>query len=222
MIESAEEICGMRVVGKRTKKGSEWWNNEMKDAVEKKKRAFEVWLKCKTAEKYALYKEERKTVKLKVKMEKRKADERWGRKVSEKYETNKKLFCKELKDVHKSGDSVVVKVKDENGNVVGIEQEVKEIWKRYFDSLLNVVDEREANVISIGNGRRMAVLNDMNDKCISEEEVKKAVNEMKEGKAPGLDGCPTECIKNGGASMIKWVVRLFNLCFVSGVVPKEW
>ena len=32
----------------------------------------------------------------------------------------------------------------------------------------------------------------------------------------------TECIKNGGVSMIKWIVRLFNLCFVSGVVPKEW
>ena len=65
-------------------------------------------------------------MKLKVKMEKRKADERWGRKVSEKYETNKKLFWKELKDVRKSGDSIVVKVKDENGNVVGSKQEVKE------------------------------------------------------------------------------------------------
>ena len=93
--------------------------------------------------------------------------------MSEKYETNKKLFWKELKDVRKTGDSVVVKVKDENGNVVGSEQEVKERWKRYFDSLLNVVDEREANVIAIGNGRRMPVLNDMNDKCISEEEVRK-------------------------------------------------
>ena len=32
----------MRVIGKRAKKGSEWWNDEMKDAVEMKKRAFEV------------------------------------------------------------------------------------------------------------------------------------------------------------------------------------
>ena len=30
-------------------------------------------------------------MKLKVKMEKRKADERWGRKVSEKYEVKKEL-----------------------------------------------------------------------------------------------------------------------------------
>ena len=49
VIESAEEICGMHVIGKRAKKGSELWKDEMKDAVEKKKRAYEVWLKCKTA-----------------------------------------------------------------------------------------------------------------------------------------------------------------------------
>ena len=34
-------------------------------------------------------------------------------------------------------------------------------------------------MVAIGNGRRMPVLNDINDKCISEEEVRKAVNEMK-------------------------------------------
>ena len=61
-------------------------------------------------------------------------------------------------------------------------------------------------MIAIGNGRRMPILNDMNEKCNSEKEVRKAVNEMKEGKAPGLDGCPAECIKNCGVSMIKWVV----------------
>ena len=44
---------------------------------------------------------------------------------------------------------------------------------------------------------------------------------MKEGKALGLDGCPTEFIKNGGVSMIKWVVILFNLCFVNGVLLRS-
>ena len=37
VIESTEEICGMRVRGKKAKKGNEWSNDEMKDAVEKKK-----------------------------------------------------------------------------------------------------------------------------------------------------------------------------------------
>jgi len=222
VLESAREVCGMRVVGRKARKGSEWWNDVVKEAVEKKKRAYEVWLNCKTAEKYELYKEERKVVKWKVKMEKRKADERWGKKVSEKYEMNKKLFWKELKDVRKGSESLEVRVKDENGSVLCCEREVKERWKGYFDNLLNVMDEREANVVAIGNGCRMPLLNEVNDESISVEEVNRAVSEMKVGKAPGLDGCPAECIKKGGASMIEWIVRLFNLCFVCGVVPEEW
>ena len=77
VLESAKEVCGMRRVGRKTRKGSEWWNDVVKNAVDKKRRAYEAWLKCKTAEKYELYKEERKIVKLIVKVEKRKADERW-------------------------------------------------------------------------------------------------------------------------------------------------
>ena len=41
----------------------------------------------------------------------------------------------------------------------------------YFE-FTEVVDEREANVVASRNGRRMPVLNDMNDKRISEETEK--------------------------------------------------
>ena len=58
VLETAKEVCGMRRVGRKIRKGSEWWNEVVKDAVERKKRAYEVWLKCKTAEKYESYKVE--------------------------------------------------------------------------------------------------------------------------------------------------------------------
>ena len=45
---------------------------------------------------------------------------------------------------------------------------------------------------------RMPVLRDLNERAISLEEVGKAVNEIKSGKAPGLDGFPVECLKKGG------------------------
>ena len=37
------------------------------------------------------------------------------------------------------------------------------------------------------------MLGALNERAISLEEVRKAVNEMKSGKAPGLDGFPVEC-----------------------------
>ena len=50
-------------------------------------------------------------------------------------------------------------------------------------------------------------------KTISLEEEREAVNEMKSGKAPGLDGFPVECLKKGGMVVLEWLVRLLNLSF---------
>ena len=36
-------------------------------------------------------------------------------------------------------------------------------------------------------------------------EVREAVNEMKSGKAPGLDGFPVECLKKGGMTVLEWL-----------------
>ena len=48
------------------------------------------------------------------------------------------------------------------------------------------------------------------------------MNELKSGKAPGLDGFLVECLKKGGMAVLEWLVRLLNLCFDMGVVPKDW
>jgi len=45
---------------------------------------------------------------------------------------------------------------------------------------------------------------------------------MKTGKAPGLDGVPTECLEKGRVTVVEWLVRRLNLCFVTGIVPIEW
>ena len=39
------------------------------------------------------------------------------------------------------------------------------------------------------------MLGDLNERAISLEEVGEAENEMKSGKAPGLDGFPMECLR---------------------------
>ena len=39
------------------------------------------------------------------------------------------------------------------------------------------------------------MLRDLNERAISLENVGEAVNKMKSGKAPGLDGFPVECLK---------------------------
>ena len=66
------------------------------------------------------------------------------------------------------------------------------------------------------------MLGDLNRRSISLEEVGEAVNDIKSGKAPGLDGFPVECLKKGGMAVLEWLVRLLNLSFDMGVVPTDW
>ena len=50
------------------------------------------------------------------------------------------------------------------------------------------------------------MLGDLNERAISLEEAGEAVNEMRSGKAPGLDGFPVECLKKGGMAVLEWLV----------------
>ena len=48
------------------------------------------------------------------------------------------------------------------------------------------------------------------------------MNKVKDGKAAGSDGVHTEMIKAGGDEVLKWLVRLFNACWINGEVPTDW
>ena len=108
-------------------------------------------------------------------------------------------------------------VKDVNGQILRDGVEVRRRWAEYFEQALNVADVREANINVVGNWQ-MPVLGDLNDRAISLEEVGEAVNEMKSGKAPGLDVYCGMFIKKGGMAVLEWLVRLLNLSFDMGVV----
>ena len=67
----------------------------------------------------------------------------------------------------------------------------------------------------------MPGLGDLNERAISLEKVGEAVNEMKSGKTPGLDGFPVECLNKGGMAVLECLVRLLNLSYHMGVVPMD-
>ena len=110
-------------------------------------------------------------------------------------------------------------VKDVSGQILRNGIEVRRRWAQYFE-VLNVADVWEANINVVGNWR-MPVLEDLNERAILLEEVGGAVNEMRSGKAPGLDGFPVECLKKGGMAVLEWPVRLLNLSFDVVVVPMD-
>ena len=92
-----------------------------------------------------------------------------------------------------------MRVKNENGQILTNEKEIKDRWKSYFEGLLNRRDNARIQIDVVGNLRvnRNEWENTGN---IREDEVRIALNKVKEGKAAGRDGVHAEMIK-------AWVMR---------------
>ena len=58
--------------------------------------------------------------------------------------------------------------------------------------------------------------------AISEEEIRKAIKNLKNGKAAGNDGIRAELIKYGGETVVRELTKLCNSIWTAGRVPEEW
>ncbi|XP_013169614.1 PREDICTED: uncharacterized protein LOC106119245, partial [Papilio xuthus] len=106
-------------------------------------------------------------------------------------------------------------IKDDEGKVLMDDDDIKQRWKEYFEKLMNeeniwsgVLEEVPVNIGMV--------------KEISVEEVKKAVQGMKNGKAVGPDGIPVEVWKLLKADGWVWLTLFFNKLLQEEVIPDEW
>lgn len=89
------------------------------------------------------------------------------------------------------------------------------MWENDFRLLYNNSDTDEADP-SDSQSSQNNVHDSVLSNSISILEVKKAVHTSKREKANGLDGIPSEVLKNDTA------ILLFNTCFEKGTVPTIW
>ena len=133
-----------------------------------------------------------------------------GQDFNRSYEENKKKFWKEVRRVRQGGSRTEETVKDVNGRLLNGNKATKR-WAEYFKELLNVQEDREADIVAVGGGGvQKPVMGEENEREITREEVKRALNETKGGKAPGMDGVRAEMFKEGGVTALEWLVRVFN------------
>ncbi len=82
-------------------------------------------------------------------------------------------------------------VRDQDGKLLTTEEEIRHRWPEHFDNVLKrpdpeapaVVDDRQPNEI------------DVSDECITRQEIKQALKNMKNGKSAGMDSITTELLK---------------------------
>ena len=97
--------------------------------------------------------------------------------------------------MRKGGSRMEETVKDVNGRLLR-GNEARKRWTEYFEELLNVQEDREADIVAVG-GVQVPVMGEENEREITIEEVKMALNETKGGKAPRMNGVRVEMLKEG-------------------------
>ena len=106
--------------------------------------------------KYKRYREKNVEAKRKVEEAKRVSNFRWGQDFNRLYEENKKKFWKEVRRVRKGGSRMEETVKDVNGRLLN-GNEARKRWAEYFEELLNVQENRKADIVAVG-GVQMLIM----------------------------------------------------------------
>ena len=96
-------------------------------------------------EKYKRYREKSVETEQKVEEGKRMSYFKWGQDFDRSYEENKKKFWEE---VRKDGLRTEETVQDVNGRLLR-GNEVRKRWAEYFEELLNVQKDREADIVAV-------------------------------------------------------------------------
>jgi len=95
-------------------------------------------------------------------------------------------------------------------------KERAEIWKVYFDKLLNTEEPKE--LIKIGSRE----INEVEVEGLTIEDVKRAMRNLKNNRAPGTDGICLELIKYGGNKLLNRIYALVRLLWEEDRIPEEW
>ena len=115
-----------------------------------------------------------------------------------------------------------------DGRSITEESELLQAWKSHFSALsnTNITDAEVAQALQ-EELRRMTRESNNNDEFIFDiefesEEVGKAIQHLRNGKAAGPDGVSAEHLKFGGSLLVTWITQIFNAILILETVPSSF
>ena len=215
LLEVSDKVCGKSKARPRHRE-TWWWNDEVARAVEQKRKLFRVWQKTKTEQAGAAYQKSKRLAKKTV----FRAQEAERKKLVEKIDEEEgrgNLFRVAKQMIERNRDIVGDGcIKDCDGNVVVEQDRIKEVWRKYFEQLLNEEFDWDRNSLETE-----LVVGEPGEE-ITTSEVRTAIAKMKMGKATGPSGIGAEMLKAAGEAGVMWVTDLCNAIMKDGKVPNDW
>ncbi|KAL4142182.1 hypothetical protein QTP88_004691 [Uroleucon formosanum] len=109
-------------------------------------------------------------------------------------------------------------VKDGNGKLILDESEITTRWKEYIEDLYKgLIGEDDKNIENITESNK----EDIGPILIKDKFVK-ALRELKQGKAAGVDNIPAELLKNVGKDTEHKLFEMIEKMYRDGSIPKDF
>ena len=197
VLKACDDLCG-KTKGRRDQENTWWWNEQVKEAIDRKKKAFKTWCKNRT----------RKVV---AKAMKQAAEEDMKVLYNKSNDVFKlvKFMRRDGKDINGGGC-----MKDKDGRLVVSEKDRGKLWKDHMEKIMNVENEWD----------QMAEA-DMVEGPVEEvtyKEVIKAMNKMKLGKAAGPSEVNMDMIMVSGKFGVGVLKKLCQRVLDGKGMPEEW
>ena len=219
LTKSAKEICGLKTIG-GTKKRTAWWNENVKEKIKEKKRAWKKYLASKKMEDLEYYKIKRREAKDSVKQSKQEQWEIFGERLESNYKENQKMFWGTVKRYRKGYQCPIKRIQNKEGKVAKDTEEILEVWKDYFKNLHN--PDTQTNINEDANTHNNLENEDLDEEEITIQELLRAKKKIKIGKAAGIDEIFPEMIVSQGSEADELLLKICNLANKIKCVPREW
>ena len=211
LLKTTEEVCGT-TRPHRWHRETWWWNEHVEKAIAAKRTAFKAWKAGKGTR--ASYDAAKRNARHAVHHARQEAN----KKVYENIDPKSSEVYRLANQFRRKNTDVVgdKPVKNDAGEMSMSEDSKQKAWLEHYQRLLNVEFDWDPDHLSYQSpleGPPIPITTDM---------VKKAISQMKAGKAPGPSGTVLEMIRAAsdmGASMIR---DLAVAIIRDGTVPSDW
>lgn len=218
-IKTAIKIAADEILGTyREKEKNEWYDDECKEAVNKRNEARIKLLQRHTRQKFEEYNRQRREAKYMCRKKKREYMDKQLEKIQEAHDKKEiRNFYRDLKKIDGNYQPRETMCRDNEGRILVNPEDVRQRWKTYFEELLSRKLDSPNRELENWMNAAQPVLEKP-----TIEEIKESINRMKNNKAPGIDEIPLETIKHGGEELIENLHQLIVIIWDTEIMPNEW
>lgn len=218
--DASIETLGLREV----KRQPDWFNENaahIEQVLERKRRALQTMINQPDNEMAA---QEYNTMKNEARREIRSIKNIWWRNKALEIQSyadqhNSRCFFQALKEVYGPVTSNLRPLRDNAGNLLTNEAQIRRRWREHYSTILNQQNNVDLEVINLIPQYNIA---EHLSAPLTVEEISVALSQLKNNKAAGSDGIPAEILKSASSEIIPYLKTLFDLIWEQEHVPQDF